>query len=141
MYHTRPAEDPDLVLGTNISQPLRKTYWVSSKLVSYRPEGPDLVLGKIFYNFSERPIVCPLLPSSSLLKTLKVSLKWVSMSASRLFSPMTSTKSLKSRVPDPSSVPQGQSTALQCIPRKEEINARILLYKVSGILNFYFSEI
>jgi hypothetical protein len=41
------AEDPDLVLGTNLLQYFRKTYWVSSKLVSYRPEDPDLVLGKI----------------------------------------------------------------------------------------------
>jgi hypothetical protein len=30
-------EDPDLVLGTNLLQSFRKTFWVSSKLVSYRP--------------------------------------------------------------------------------------------------------
>jgi hypothetical protein len=32
---------------------------MTSKLVSYRPEDPDLVLGKIFYNLSGRPIGCP----------------------------------------------------------------------------------
>ncbi len=31
------AEDPEGVLGTNLIQPLRKTYRVSSKHVSYRP--------------------------------------------------------------------------------------------------------